>query len=42
MKPSDKDYFGNEGTLYPSNKYRIFVSISKDIDFSTVGWLEGT
>lgn len=33
MKPTDKDMFGNEGTLYPSESYRIFVSTSREIKF---------
>lgn len=42
VKPTDKDIFGNEGTLYPSDKFRIFVSTSKDTDFSEIEWLKGT
>jgi hypothetical protein len=30
MKPADKDFFGNEGTLYPSDTYRIFISTPKE------------
>ncbi len=40
MKPTDRDYFGNLGTLKPSNKYRIIVSTSKDTEITKVGWLK--
>lgn len=33
MKPTDKDTFGNEGTLYPSEKFIIFLSFSKEVAF---------
>ena len=42
MKPTDKDTFGNEGALYPSDKIQDIVSTSKDTDFSEIGWLKGT
>ena len=29
MKPDDKDAFGNEGSLFPSDDYIIFVSLTK-------------
>lgn len=42
MKPTDKDIFGNEGTLYPNEKYRVFVSSSQEVKFSDIKWLKGT
>ena len=42
MKPDDKDAFGNEGTLYPSDEYIIFVSLTKKIPFEEIAWLKGT
>lgn len=42
MKPTDKDLFGNEGHLYPNEKYRVFVSNSQEVKFSDVKWLKGT
>ena len=32
-KPEDKDYFGNEGPLFPGDEYIIFVSVSKEVKF---------
>lgn len=29
MKETDKDVFGNEGSLFPSDTYRIFISCTK-------------
>jgi hypothetical protein len=40
MKPADKDIFGNEGSFFPSKEFRIFVSLSKDIPFDEVKWLQ--
>ena len=42
MKPTDKDAFGNEGSLFPSDEYIMFVSLSKDIPFEEITWLKGT
>ncbi len=42
MKPTDKDTFGNEGSLYPSDKFIIFVSFTKEVAFEEIKWLEGT
>ena len=36
MKETDKDIFGNEGTLFPSDTYRIFVSCSKETQFADI------
>ena len=41
MRPTDKDMFGNVGTLYPNDKFRLFVSTNKDIEFGDIGWLKG-
>ena len=40
-KPEDKDAFGKEGPLFPGDKYTLYVSLSKDIKFEDVKWLEG-
>lgn len=41
MKPTDMDTFGNEGTLYPSDKFIIFVSLSQEASFEDIKWLAG-
>ena len=42
MKPTDKDMFGNEGTLVPSDKFIIFLSFTKEVKFEDFKWLAGT
>ena len=42
MKPTDKDMFGNEGTLVPSDRFIIFLSFTKEVTFDEFKWLAGT
>lgn len=41
MKPTDKDLFGNVGSMYPNDKYRIFISSSQNVSMNEVKWLKG-
>lgn len=41
MKPTDKDLFGNVGSMYPNDKYRIFISSSQNVSLNEVKWLKG-
>lgn len=41
MKPDDKDTFGNEGSLYPGEKFIVFVSLTKAVPFGDIAWLKG-